>query len=112
MIYWIKRFASIVCLAAFFILLFSGMASSGQFSWGSFIPACARAFGGAALLWIVGIVVADILVKGIITDIEIDRKCIVEGGLLQQVHAIRKKNSPGGPEMPFESGRSSRNRVR
>jgi hypothetical protein len=60
--------------------------------------------GGAALLWIVGIVIADILVKGIITDIDIDRKNLVEGGLLQQVHAIRAKNLPGGPEMPFEPG--------
>jgi hypothetical protein len=104
MIYWIKKCASILGIAAFFVLLFTGIVSSGQFSWECFVPACARAFGGAALLWVLGIVVADILVKGIITDIEVDKECLVEGGLLQQVHAVREKNVPGGPEMPFEKG--------
>lgn len=100
--YWIKKFALLLGSSAFFILLFIGMASSGQFSWETFYPACIRALGGAMLLWIVGIVVADIFVKGIVTDMEIDKKCLVEGGLLQQVHAIQEKNVPGGPEMPFE----------
>lgn len=104
MVYWIKRFASLLGISAFFVLLFTGTISSGQFSWESLLPAFARAFGGAALLWIVGIVVADILVKGIITDIDIDRKDLIDGGLLQQVHTIRAKSVPGGPEMPFESG--------
>jgi hypothetical protein len=108
MIYWIKRFASILGITAFFSLLFIGILSSGQFSWGSLVPACARALGGGCLLWIAGMVIADILVKGIITDIEIDRKGIVEGGLLQQVHAIQEKCAPGGPEMPFESRSRSR----
>lgn len=108
MIYWIKRFASILGITTFFALLFIGIISSGQFSWESLVPACARAFGGAVLLWLVGIVIADILVKGIITDIEIDRKCIVDGGLLQQVHAIQEKSVPGGPEMPFGSKHRSR----
>jgi hypothetical protein len=102
MVYWIRKFGKILGLTAFFILFFIGMASSGQVTWGTLLPACARALGGAVLFWIVGIVVADILVKGIITDIDIDRKGLVEGGLLQQVHSIRRKSVPGGPEMPFE----------
>lgn len=112
MIYWIKRFATLLGFAAFFILLLIGMLSSGQLSWECFVPACARALGGALLLWIVGIVVADILLKGIVTDIEIDKKCLVDGGLLQQVHSIREKSAPAAPKCPLSRESAQGNSVR
>ena len=101
MIFWIKRTAAILGISTFFVLLVLGIASSHTVSWESFAPACARACAGGALLWIVGIIIADILFKGIITDIDLDQKNIVDGGLLQQVHSIKERTVPGGPELPF-----------
>jgi hypothetical protein len=111
MIAWIKRIASILAIATFFVLLLLGLVSSQSFSWEAFAPAFVRAFAGAALFWIVGIIIGDIVLKGVITDIEIDQKNLIEGGLLQQVHAIKERTLPGGSELPLVAVTTSRKKA-
>jgi len=101
MLFWIKKFAAIVGMTAFFVLFVMTIAGYGDFSWEAVTWALIRALTGAALFWVVGIVVADILFKGIISDMESDRNCLVEGGLVQQVHMIKEKYTPGGADLPF-----------
>ena len=98
MVVWIKRIAAILGISTFFVLLLLGIASSQAFTWESFVPACTRAIAGAALFWIFGIIIGDILLKGIVTDVEVDDKALIEGGLLQQVHAVKERILPEGAE--------------
>jgi hypothetical protein len=102
MTYWIKRIAAILAITAFFALLFSGLAGSGTFSLEVLVPILLRSTAGAALCWILGIVVADIVLKGIVSDIVVDTDNLVDGGLLQRVHIVKERAVPGGPDMPFE----------
>ena len=97
MLFWIKKAAAVLGIAAFFLLLLFGMAGSRQFTFEALVPVFFRAVLGAGLFWVIGIVIADILVKGIITDASIDRQHLVEGGLLQRVLFVKEQDlRPGG----------------
>ncbi|MCU0609231.1 MAG: hypothetical protein MUF22_05645 [Chitinispirillaceae bacterium] len=99
--FWIKRISVLLGCSAFFMLFLTGLASSQSLAWESLIGAAARAATGGILFWIIGIVIADILLKGILSDIEVDKEHLVDGGMLQQIQAIRQKSMPGGTENPF-----------
>jgi hypothetical protein len=101
MIFWIRKFGTILAATAFFALLFSGLAGSRNFASEALVPVFLRAIVGASLFWVAGIVVADIVLKGILTDIAIDTENLVEGGVLQQVQSVNERALPGGPDMPF-----------
>ena len=102
MIFWIKKFAAIVGLTTFFVLFVMTLAACGDLSWESLASSFVRALTGAMLLWVVGIVIADILFKGIISDLEYDRRDMAEGGLVQQMQMIKEQTSPGGSLAPFD----------
>lgn len=101
MIWVIRKCAALLSGAAFFCLLFSSLAASGACTWSSLAGAFVRASIGASLFWIVGIIVADILLKGIVTDMESSRENLVEGGLLQQAQAIKETVFPGKSGVQF-----------
>jgi hypothetical protein len=85
----------------FFILLIVAMASSGSMTLDSLANALIRALFGASAFWVIGIVIADIFLKGVVTEVDVDRKCLVDGGVLQQLHTAKERAAPGGNDMPF-----------
>ncbi|MBN1129528.1 MAG: hypothetical protein JXA71_11105 [Chitinispirillaceae bacterium] len=103
MLHWIRTFAAVFGCSVFFILFFICLAGENEFSLQSIALSLVRGFIGASLAWVVGIVIADILLKGVISDIPGDREELLEGGLVQRVHDIRNAALPGGAEMPFSS---------
>ena len=94
MVFWINKIAKVIGLATFFIVLFIGLAKSGEFTFASILSSTAYALIGGALFWFIGIIISDILFKGIVTDIETDSDCLADGGLLQRVHTYKKSSSP------------------
>jgi len=107
MIYWIKRISALLGISTFFMLFLIGMVSSHCISWEALAGAFGHALTGGVLFWIIGIVVADILLKGILSDVEVDKQYLLDGGLLQQMQVIKDKNVPGGSASPFSSVQSS-----
>ena len=101
MVYWIRKFAALLGVTIFFILFFIGLATSGEYSLESISFSIVRAILGASLAWVVGIVIADILLKGGFTDIAGDRAAQLEGGLMQRIHSFQEATTPGGSAMPF-----------
>lgn len=101
MVYWIRKCAALLGCTVFFALFFVGLAGSGEYSIAGLGGAFMRALFGASLAWVVGIVIADILLKAVLSDIAGDRNALVEGGLMQRIHSLRDTVAPGGPGMPF-----------
>ena len=101
MIYWIRKFAAILGTSCFFVLFFIGLAHGGTYSLDSILFALAKAIFGASLPWVVGIVIADILLKGVLSDIAGDQNALMEGGLMQRIHSLNETVAPGGASMPF-----------
>jgi len=54
-----------------------------------------------AVFWFMGLIVGDILVKGIIEDIEFEQRSFLEGGILQRIQDCKKHSFPGEEGMPF-----------
>jgi hypothetical protein len=90
MLYWIKRIAFLMGTIAFFIILFVGLDPDDPFAAGSVLAAFSRALLGGAMFWFVGIIIADIVLKGIVEDIEQEHIPEYEGGLLQRVGDAHK----------------------
>jgi hypothetical protein len=103
--FWIKRVAFILATGVFFALLLSGIAAGRSFTLETLLPALARAAGGAALFWLIGAVVADIAIKGIVADMVTGTEDMIEGGLAQRIYSVKERAVPGGPDLPFEKDR-------
>ena len=101
MVDWIKKIALILGISVFFLLLIIGIAGAGEYTLHSLSVAFIRAFFGASLAWVVGIIIADILLKGMVSDIENDRSALMEGGLMQRLQSLRGAVTPGSQDMPF-----------
>ena len=101
MVYWIKKIAALLGMTVFFMLFIFSLTGGTEYTLQSLSQALIRAIVGASLAWVVGIVIADILLKGVLSDIEGDHKALLEGGLLQRIQSMRGAAVPGGSEMPF-----------
>ena len=101
MIYWIRRIAMIFACLTFFVIFFTNAGLGSPFSPEVLFAAAAKALIGAALFWLAGFIVSDILFKGVITDIETGKEDLIEGGLVQRVHLYKENSAPGGLELPY-----------
>jgi hypothetical protein len=88
-------------MTVFFMLFIVSLTRGNEYTLQLLSLSLIRAVVGASLAWVVGIVIADILLKGVLSDIEGDQKSLIEGGLLQRVQTMRGAAVPGGADMPF-----------
>jgi hypothetical protein len=82
MIYWIKRIATILSAMSFFIVFFLSIDSTDPFNASIALVAFAKGLAGAFLFWGAGFVIADIVIKALVTDLRVERNDILEGGIL------------------------------
>jgi hypothetical protein len=92
---WIRRIAFGIGVGAFFALFAVGVAASGRWSWDALVPIGIRAIAGAGIIWVTGIIVVDILVKGISADLPPQSGDMAESGLIRRF--VAAGNSPAMP---------------
>ncbi len=93
MICWIKRIARILGILSFFIAFFMGIDPYDPFDVRTALNAVIKGFAGALLFWMMGFIVADIIIKGIMMSVPTEASDAIEGGLLQRLHAARSSLS-------------------
>ncbi len=99
---WINRCARILGGAVFFAVLTGMMFRPEAWAYPDCFVVLAEAFIFGLAAWLVGIVVFDILLKGICSDMETENPDILlEGGILQHFTMMKEQLLPGGSEMPF-----------
>jgi len=101
MVFWIKKFAFIIGLITFFTTMIIHFLCPDPLEYNLLIPALVKALMGASLLWFTGFIIGDIFFKGVLTDIQLERNNLVEGGMIQNIHLKKEKNIPGGEDMPL-----------
>lgn len=107
MVYWIKKTAFLLGISAFFGILFISMFSSNDpLDIGNILCSIIKGLLGGGLLWFAGFILGDIIFKGILTDVPIDKDNLVEGGLIQRINEKQKMALPGGPDMPLIDAKS------
>jgi hypothetical protein len=98
MIRWIRRIAFGIGVATFFALFAVGIAAAGRFSWDALVPIGIRALVGAGSIWVVGIIVADIIVKGIAADMPPLSADSIEDGLVRRLASAAGNRNASGVE--------------
>jgi hypothetical protein len=100
--FWIKKCARIFGAIVFFLILFYNLIEMNSFESTVIVIAIIKAFLCGVIFWFVGFIISDILLKGIITDIDTNNKeNLLEGGFVQRMHMEKEKLHPGGAELPF-----------
>jgi hypothetical protein len=94
MMHWIKRIARLLSLSSFFIIFLFGIDPADIFNANTALIAFAKGCVGALLFWLLGFIVADIIIKGLVTDVRTDENDTLEGGLLQRLHGVQASLSP------------------
>lgn len=104
MAYWIKRGGRMFGGAVFFGVLISLLAGAELIDYQLVVRACIIAAGSGIVSWFIGFIISDIIIKGIITDLDGENDAmenLIEGGILQRFQMMKQQLVPGGEEMPF-----------
>jgi hypothetical protein len=94
MIYWIKRIAKILSILSFFSAFFFSIDPTDPFNMTFAFIAFVKGLAGAFLFWGAGFIIADIIIKGLVTDIRTEGNDVLEGGFLQRIHSTKSSLSP------------------
>lgn len=102
MLYWIRRVSNIIAGGMFFTILISCLLVSPGLTMATVANGLLYGLIGAILCWFLGFVVADIVLKVLVTHIDAsDVDSMIDGGIVQQVQMMKERFVPGGKEMPF-----------
>ena len=89
--FWIKRLAAIEAIFDFFIVLFTGLNPVDPFNTTVLIWALGKASLAAFFLWIAGIIMGDVILKGVVEDIAPGDIEKLDDGLMQHVRVAKNK---------------------
>lgn len=107
MIHWIRKAAILMSCTVFFGVLFFGLATSADsFDLSSLFICIIKALVSGGLFWFAGFILGDIVFKGVLTDIDLDRTNLLEGGLVQRINEKQADALPGGADMPLVDSES------
>jgi hypothetical protein len=97
MMYWIKRIARLAGILTFFTVFVSGIDPSDPLNAHTALIAAAKGCAGAFLFWLLAFVIADIVVKGLVTDVRTEESDAARGGLVQRLRTIQSSELAGPP---------------
>jgi hypothetical protein len=98
MTYWIKKIAGMLSTGAFFIGFFMSIDPTNPFDLSIFTVAVLKGASGAVFFWAAGFIIADIIIKGLVTGIDTGETDTVDGGLLQRIYTAQSARIPGNEE--------------
>ena len=96
MVIVIQKLAKISALLAFFIILLTGILTQDLQDVYSIIIVIFKASIGGMFFWILGIVISDIALKGLIDAVDLSRDSKWEGGLITRF--VEEKERVSKPE--------------
>ncbi len=85
MIFWIRRFSRFAWLMCFFAILFVSIDYAEPFNTIRILLGMAKGIGAGALAWFLSFVLADILFKGAVEDIDSESIDQLDGGVVQRI---------------------------
>jgi hypothetical protein len=91
---WIKTSAWILAGCAFFAVLLVSIDPSDPFNLDVTVPALLKALASALLFWLLGYIVGDVVLKGLVESVTVEEIPAYEGGLIQQVRDEKLRSDP------------------
>jgi len=87
----IRTFSVFLSYGAFIVIFLSGYDFTGTITIENITPIILKSLFGAVLFWFLGIIIGDIIVRGIIEDIDASKLDPLEGGFEQLISEEKGK---------------------
>jgi len=81
----VKSFSAFLACLAFLFIFFSGYDFVGPFTVENIAPIIFRSALGGILFWLSGMIIGDIVLRGIVEDIDNEKLDPLEGGFEQRI---------------------------
>ncbi|MBD3345482.1 MAG: hypothetical protein GF401_10510 [Chitinivibrionales bacterium] len=95
MIYWIKKISKTVSAGSFFIIFFLSLDFYDPLNTGTVAWAFFKGGGAAVLVWLCSFLLADIILKNLLEDIDDQKNDVLDDGLLQRVREEKERSKYG-----------------
>jgi hypothetical protein len=94
MVKWTKRTAFLLGLCAFGVTFLVSFDFENYIDVGMILTAGIKGMGAGVLFWLAGLVIGNIFLRGLVTDVPVDPSNLVEGGVLQRLYLYQKRLDP------------------
>lgn len=103
----VKQVARLVAILVFITILMIGYRFDLPLTMELLVPLLIKSFIGASLFWIGGLIVGDIIIKGIVEDIDTENLEPLQGGFEQRIHEAKRNQRVSIVERQFHLTKSS-----
>jgi len=91
MVLWTRRSAFFLAFCAFIAMFLMSFDFGAYSDIKMIIIATIKGLGAALLFWLAGLIMGNILLKGLITDVPADQEHLLDGGLLQRIYLYQER---------------------
>ena len=89
--FWTRRIARLLGIAIFFCVFALAIDWNDPWNTLNLMFACGKGLGCAALAWLLGYILSDMLFKNLVEHISTRQEDMLDAGLLQYIHTERSK---------------------
>jgi hypothetical protein len=90
MVLWTKRTAFFLGLCAFVTMFLLSYDYENYLDTKMMMIAAIKGLCAALLFWIAGLIIGNIFLKGLVTDIPVDQNHLIDGGILQRIYLYQQ----------------------
>jgi hypothetical protein len=91
MVLWTRRSAFFLAFCAFIAMFLVSFDFGAYSDVKVIIISTVKGLGAALLFWLAGLIIGNIFLKGLITDVPADQEHLLEGGLLQRIYLYQER---------------------
>jgi len=91
MVLWTKRLASFLGICGFIVMFLLSFDFENYMDTMMVVLAVIKGTCAALLFWIAGLIIGNIFLRGLITDIPVDQNHLIEGGVLQRIYMYQQR---------------------
>ena len=94
MVKWTKRTAFLLGLCAFGVTFLVSFHYENYMDVGMILSSGIKGMAAGVIFWLAGLVIGNIFLKGLVTDVPVDPSNLIEGGVLQRLYLYQKRLDP------------------
>jgi len=91
MVLWTKRSAFFLGVCGFVVMFLLSFDFENYLDTKMVLISFTKGMCAALLFWLAGLIIGNIFLKGLITDIPVDQNHLIDGGILQRIYMYQQK---------------------
>ncbi|MDR2694294.1 MAG: efflux RND transporter permease subunit [Chitinispirillales bacterium] len=91
MVLWTKRLAFFLGVCAFVVMFLLSYDFESYLDAKMLVIAMIKGLCAALLFWMAGLIIGNIFLKGLVTDIPVDQNHLIDGGILQRIYLYQQR---------------------